>query len=121
MAGTAPQGGGQIRQEVRHDRLMRELKAQAHKTNTALQTSLDLALAQVCDLQERLLISKSEQSKPSESCPKTAPWRKRGQQRGTIGHGRSIESQLSARHEDIVLQKPQCPECGLAFIASYSR
>jgi len=102
-------------QEVRHDRLMRELKAQAHKTNTALQASLDLALAQVRDLQKRLFSSKSEQSKPSESCPKTAPWRKRGQQRGTIGHGRTIESHLTERHEDIVLQKAQCPECGLAF------
>jgi transposase len=102
-------------QEVRHDRLVRELKAQALKTNAALQAELDSALAQVRDLQKRLFSSKSEQSRPSESRSKAATCRKRGQQRGTIGHGRTIESQLSERHEDIVLDKAQCPECGLAF------
>lgn len=102
-------------QEARHDRLVRELKAQALKSNAALQAELDLALAQVRDLQKRLFSTKSEQSRPSESRPKAATCRKRGQQRGTIGHGRTIESQLSARHEDIVLVKAQCPECGLAL------
>ena len=102
-------------QEARHDRLVRELKAQALKSNAALQAELDLALAQVRDLQKRLFSTKSEQSRPSESRSKAATCRKRGQQRGTIGHGRTIESQLSARHEDIVLVKAQCPECGLAL------
>jgi len=102
-------------QEVRHDRIVRELKAQALKSNAALQGALDSALAQVRDLQKRIFSTKSEQSRPSESRSKAATCRKRGQQRGTIGHGRTIESQLSARHEDIVLQKAQCPECGLAF------
>ena len=102
-------------QEARHDRLVRELKAQALKSNAALQAELDLALAQVRDLQKRLFSTKSEQSRPSESRSKAATCRKRGQQRGTIGHGRTIESQLSERHEDIVLVKAQCPECGLAL------
>ncbi len=102
-------------QEVRHDRLVRELKAQALKSNAALQAELDSALAQVRDLQKRIFSTKSEQSRPGESRPKAATCRKRGQQRGTIGHGRTIESQLSERHEDIVLDKAQCPECGLAF------
>ena len=102
-------------QEARHDRLVRELKAQALKSNAALQAALDLALAQVRDLQKRLFSTKSEQSRPSESRSKAATCRKRGQQRGTIGHGRTIESQLSERHEDIVLVKAQCPECGLAL------
>jgi len=103
------------RQEVRYDRIVRELKAQALKSNAALQAELDLALAKVRDLQKRLFSTKSEQSRPSESRSKTATCRKRGQQRGTIGHGRTIESQLSERHEDIVLEKAHCPECGLAF------
>lgn len=103
------------RQEVRYDRIVRELKAKALKSNAALQAELDLALAKVRDLQKRLFSTKSEQSRPSESRSKTATCRKRGQQRGTIGHGRTIESQLSERHEDIVLEKAQCPECGLAF------
>ena len=102
-------------QEVRHDRLVRELKAQALKSNAALQTALDSALAQVRDLQKRLFGGKSEQSRPSESRSNAATCRKRGQQTNSAGHGRTIEDQLSERHEDIVLQKAQCPECGLAF------
>ena len=94
---------------------MRELKARALKSNAALQAELDLALAQVRDLQKRLFSTKSERNIPSESRSQAATCRKRGQQRGTIGHGRTIESQLSERHEDIVLEKAQCPECGLAF------
>jgi len=102
-------------QEVRHDRLVRELKAQALKSNAALQAQLDVAQAQVRDLQKRLFSTKSEQSRPSESRSKTATCRKRGQQRGTVGHGRTIEAQMCERHEDIVLKTAQCPECGLAF------
>ena len=102
-------------QEVRHDRLMRELKAQSLKSNAALQAELDSALAQVRDLRRRLFSSKSEQSRPSESRTKAATCRKRGQQTNSAGHGRTIEAKLSERHEDIVLEKAQCPECGLAF------
>jgi len=100
-------------QELRHDRLVRELKAKALESNAALRAELELALAQVRDLQKRLFGGKSEHSRPNESRAKAATRRKRGQQRGSKGHGRSIESQLSARHEDIVLQKAQCPQCGL--------
>ena len=102
-------------QEVRHDRLVRTLKSQALKSNAALQGKLDSAMAQVRDLQKRLFSSKSEQNRPSESRSTAATCRKRGQQRGTIGHGRTIEAQMSERHEDVVLDKAQCPECGLAF------
>lgn len=103
-------------QEVRHDRLVREIKAQALKANAALQAELDSALAQVRDLQKRLFSTKSEQANPSESRSKAATCRrKRGQQSGSVGHGRTIEAQLSERHEYVVLDKAQCPECGLAF------
>lgn len=102
-------------QEVRHDRLVRALKAQALRSNAALQSKLDSALAQVRDLQKRLFSSKSEQSRPSDSRSKAVTQRKRGQRIGSVGHGRTIEAKLSARHEDVVLAKAQCPECGLAF------
>ena len=102
-------------QEVRHERIVRALKAQALKSNAALQGKLDSALAQVRDLQKRLFSTKSEQTDPSESRSKAATRRKRGQRIGSVGHGRTIEAQLSARHEDVVLGKAQCPECGLAF------
>jgi transposase len=102
-------------QEVRHDRLMRELKAQALKRNTALQVELDSAMPQVRDLQKRLFSSKSEQSRPSESRPKAAACRERGQQTNSAGHGCTIEAKLSERRKDIVLEKTQCPERSLAF------
>jgi transposase len=102
-------------QEVRHDRIVREIKAQALKSNAALQVELDSALAQVRDLQKRLFSTKSERNKPSESRPRAAACRKRGQQASSAGHGRTIEAKLPERHEDVVLQKAQCPECGLAF------
>jgi transposase len=102
-------------QEVRHDRIVRELKALALKSNATLQDKLDSALAQVRDLQKRLFSTKSEQSRSGEGRSKAATCRKRGQQTGSIGHGRTIEAKLSERHEDIVLDKAQCPECGLAF------
>lgn len=59
-------------QEVRHNRLVRELKAQALQSNAALQGELDSAMAQVRDLQKRLFSGKSEQSRPSESRSKAA-------------------------------------------------
>ena len=102
-------------QEVRHDRLIRELKTQALKSNAILQDKLDTALAQVRDLQKRLFSTKSEQRRPSESLTKAATGRKRGQQLGAIGHGRTIEAHLSERHENIVLYNAQCPQCGLGF------
>lgn len=79
-----------------------------------MRLELDSALSQVRDLQKRLFSTKSEKISPSEARPKAAACRKRGQQRGTIGHGRTIAAHLSERHEDIVLDKAQCPECGLA-------
>jgi predicted nucleotidyltransferase len=48
-------------QQLRHDRIVRELKAQTLKSNAALQERLDTALAQVRDLQKRLFSTKSEQ------------------------------------------------------------
>lgn len=104
-------------QKLRHERAVRELKAQALASTTCLQAELDLAQAQVRDLQKRVFGGKSEQSRPSEIRPKPAVRRKRGQQRGCGGHGRTIATQLSERHEDVVLDKVQCPACGLAFKA----
>jgi len=101
--------------DLRHQRIVRELKAQALKSNAALQAGLDFARAQVRDLQKRLFSTKSEQGNPCEGRPKAVACRKRGQQHGSAGHGRTIEAQLSERHEDIVLDKAQCPKCGLAF------
>lgn len=101
--------------DLRHQRIVRELKAEALKSNAVLQANLDFARAQVRDLQKRLFATKSEQGNHCEGRPKAMVRRKRGQQQGSGGHGRTIEVQLSERHEDIVLDKAQCPKCGLAF------
>lgn len=103
-------------QEVRHDRLVRELKAQALKSNAALQAELEAQHLRRCGTCKSASSGgKSEQSRPSESRSKAVTCRKRGHQANSVGHGRTIEAQLSERHEDIVLEKAQCPERGLAF------
>ena len=102
--------------ELRYQRILRELKATGAKSNAALQAELELARAQVRDLQKRVFASKSERGKHCESRTKTASCRApRGQQHGSAGHGRTLQTQLSARHEDVTLDKAQCPACGLAF------
>ena len=78
-------------QEFRHTRLISELKAEAAKAIAAVQAELDVALAQVRDLQMRLFSTKSEQSRPSESRSKAASCRKRGQRVGSVGHGAPLQ------------------------------
>ena len=102
--------------ELRYQRIVRELKAQAAKSQAALQAELELAQAQVRDLQKRLFSSKSERRQQCEAQAKTVTCRAhRGQRRGSVGHGRTLQTQPSARHEDVTLEKAQCPNCGLAF------
>jgi len=102
--------------ELRYQRILRELKATACKSNAALQAELDLARGQVRDLQRRVFTSKSERHKHCETQTGAATCRRpRGQQHGSTGHGRTVQTQLPARHENATLDKPQCPACGLAF------
>ena len=102
--------------EHRYKRILRELKATGAKSNAALQVELELARGQLRDLQKRVFASKSEQRKHCESQTKTATCRRpRGQQHGSTGHGRTLQTQLPAQHEDATLDKAQCPACGLAF------
>lgn len=102
--------------ELRYQRILRELKAAGLKSNAALQAELDLARGQIRDLQRRVFASKSERHKHCENQTGAATCRRpRGQQHGSTGHGRTVQTQLPARHEDATLDKPQCPKCGLAF------
>ncbi len=102
--------------ELRYQRILRELKASGTKSNAALQAELELAKGQVRDLQSRVFASKSERRKHCEGRSQTASCRRpRGQQHGSAGHGRTMQTQLPARHEDATLDKTQCPKCGLAF------
>jgi len=102
--------------ELRYQRILRELKAIGAKSNAALQAELVLAKGQVRDLQSRVFASKSERSKHCEGRIQTPSCRRpRGQQHGSTGHGRTMQTQLPARHQDATLDKTQCPKCGLAF------
>ena len=102
--------------ELRYQRIVRELKARAAKSQAALHAELELAQAQVRDLQKRVFSRKSERSKHCESRAMTASCRApRGQQHGSVGHGRTLQTQLPARHEDVTLNRAQCPKCGLVF------
>jgi transposase len=102
--------------ELRYQRILRELKANGAKSNAALQAELVLAKGQVRDLQSRVFASKSERRKRCESRNHTTSCRRpRGQQHGSSGHGRTMQTQLPARHEEAALDKTQCPKCGLAF------
>ena len=75
--------------------------------------------AQVRDLNQRLYGKKSEQSATSETLGKsnTANPRKRGQQSGSQGHGRSDRSMLPVVVEvhDLSEAAKHCPQCGEAL------
>lgn len=102
--------------ELRYQRILRELKATGAKSNAALQAELELARAQIRDLQKRVFAGKSERNKRCESSTRATSCRRpRGQQHGSTGHGRTMQTQLPARHEDATLGNAQCPKCGLAL------
>ena len=83
--------------ELRYQRIVHELKARAAKAQAALHAELELAQAHVRDLQKRLFSSTSERSKHCETRAKAVTCRAhRGQQRGSVGHGRTMQTQLPA-------------------------
>lgn len=102
--------------ELRYQRILRELKTQAAKTETNLRLELEMAQAKIRDLQKRLFAKKTESHKGSEAQTQGAACHKhRGHQRGARGHGRTMQPHLPARHEFVEIEKPQCPHCGLGF------
>ena len=103
--------------EQRYRRVLRELKEQAGQREAALQAELELEQAKLRDLRQRLFGRKSERRNARSEKHKTAlpPSAPRGQQRGTPGHGRTLQPELPARHEIIEIDSPQCPHCGLAL------
>ena len=89
-------------------------RVEAEQRESALRVELDLAQAQVRDLQQRLLGRKSEGGKGASELqrgPGGEPARP-GQRRGGPGHGRKMLAHLPERIETIELASPQCPACG---------
>ncbi len=90
---------------------------QAAQRETQLRGELEVAQAQIRDLQQRLFGRKSERRQGGNEQPGqglVAP-ASRGQQRGTLGHGRTLQTQLPARSEWVELNAPRCPNCGVAL------
>jgi transposase len=85
----------------------------------ALKAQVEALEAQLRDLTQRLYGKKSEQSAGSEALGKSKPAnpRKRGQQPGSPGHGRSDRSILPVVVEvhDVSEAAKHCPQCGEAL------
>jgi transposase len=85
----------------------------------ALKAQVEALEAQLRDLTQRLYGKKSEQSAGSEALgkSKSANPRKRGQQPGSQGHGRSDRSMLPVVVEvhDVSEAAKHCPQCGEAL------
>ncbi len=102
--------------EQRYARILRELKAQAERTQAKLRLKLEEQRAKVRDLQKRLFGGKSERHKGCElRCQGDVSRAHRGQRRGARGHGRTMQSDLPVRHEELGLTQAHCSHCGLAF------
>jgi len=88
---------------------------QAALREAALRNELETAHARIRDLQKRVFGRKSEHSSGVNEPPTPDKKQPRGHQKGKPGHGRTIQAGLPARDENIVIESPQCPCCGLGF------
>lgn len=114
------------RDQLRHERLVRELKERAAQAEAALRVELEAAQAMVRDLRQRVFGAKGERRKKCERQPRDgataaakarrgcAPGHGHGHGHGR-GRGRGIASNLPERHEDAVIDDPRCPDCGLGL------
>src|SRR5713101_5934921 len=97
---------------AQHERLL--------KREAALQAEVAALQATIRDLTQRLYGTKSEQSTGPDGADASKPTspRKRGQQPGSRGHGRSDRSALPVVVEvhDVSETAKHCPACGAAFV-----
>src|SRR5216684_5090473 len=86
----------------------------------ALKADVEALQATIRDLTQRLYGTKSEQSTGPDGAGASKPLspRKRGQQPGSRGHGRSDRSALPVVVEvhDLSEAAKHCPACGAAFV-----
>jgi transposase len=96
--------------------------ARARVRIEALEQEVLLKDAKIKDLQNRLFGKKSEKKSPLKSergdKPDTSSKRKRGQQPGSRGHGRTQRPDLPVVHDEIDLSDAEkfCPTCGLPHL-----
>jgi len=100
--------------EAGYQARLRQTAQGAQEREAVLLGELEAAHAKIRDLEQRLFGRKSERGWAIDDQHRRAAGgpRRRGQQRGTAGHGRSRVEQLPVRTEDIELESPVCPVCG---------
>jgi transposase len=93
---------------------LRQVAERAEQREAALLGELERARARIRDLEHRLFGRKSEWRWAIEDQHRPAADRKRrrGQQRGAAGHGRTRGEWLPACVEEVALASPVCPSCG---------
>ena len=93
---------------------LRRAQQRADQREAELLGELEKAHARIRDLEHRFFGRKSERRWAVDDLHRHAPEpkRRRGQQRGASGHGRTRLEALPARFEDVVLDSPVCPHCG---------
>ena len=94
--------------------------ARVKAENEALKQELAVKDAKIKDLQNRLFGKKSEKDNPKHSekgATESSSTRKRGQQPGCRGHGRTPRPNLPivVEHSDLPEDKKSCPICGLPY------
>jgi transposase len=98
---------------VYQERLRRASQC-AEQRESGLRGELETAHAKIRDLQQRLFGRKSERRWTIDDQHQAAGGgtRRRGQQRGTAGHGRTRLDHLPVLTEEVALASPMCPGCG---------
>lgn len=96
----------------------KELHARALVREAQLNKELDECKARVRDLEQRLYGKKSEKSSHVSRPQQQPSARKRGQQKGAPGHGRTERSQLPVVDEihDLDEDEKHCSACGKPFV-----
>lgn len=96
---------------------LRRAEQHADLREAELLGELERAHARIRDLERRYFGRKSERRWAVDDLHRhrAESKRRRGQQRGSAGHGRTRLEALPARIEDVVLDSPVCPHCGDPF------
>ena len=102
------------RGECEHRERLRVQIESATQREQVLQRELEYARGRIRDLEKRLFGRKTERqwAIDNQQPRSAAGLRKRGQQPGARGHGRSCLSELPVREEIVALASPCCPKCG---------
>lgn len=100
--------------EAVYQERLRQAAQRAQEREAALLHDLETAHAKIRDLEQRLFGRKSERRWVIDDQHRRAAGgpRRRGQQRGAAGHGRSRVEHLPVRTEEIEIESPVCPVCG---------